>query len=133
MADRPDKKEPRKVFNLNINITPLAERHAVTAAVFALGTGLLLMAREDPKLWDIELFKILVQAVIISGIIGMIMAYHFAANKTDETKAQNTAKAFDAIAAAVKPTPDVHEAAVQAADQVAGAADRDAEEISKER
>jgi len=126
-------KKTKRVFDVNINLTPIAERHAVTAAVFGLAGALLLMAREDPKLWDIELFKIILQAVIISGIFGAIVAFHFSANKGDETKSENTAKAFDAIKAAATSVPaDVHEAATKAADQVAGAADREAELIGKD-
>jgi phosphate/sulfate permease len=127
-------KNTKREIVVNINLTPIAERHAVTAAVFILAGAMLLMAREDPKLWDIELFKIILQAVIISGIFGAIVAFHFSANKTDEIKAQNTAKAFDAIKAASAPvSADIHEAATQAADQVAQAADKEAELIGKDK
>ena len=60
------------------------------------------MVHNDPTLWDVELFKIILQAVIISGILGMVLAFHYAANKSDETKTNNTAKAFDAIKAAAE-------------------------------
>jgi len=134
MTDKPEKKKTERMFTLNINLTPIAERHAVTAAVFALAAAMLMMAREDPKLWHIELFKIILQAVIISGIFGAIVAFHFSANKGDETKAENTAKAFEAIKAAAASTPlDTHEAATQAADQVAQAADKEAELIGKDK
>ena len=107
---------------LHLKIQLLTERHAVTAAVFILGVGLLLMAREDPRLWSIELFKIILQGVILSGIIQMVMGFHFSANKGDETKSENTAKAFEAIratAGAVTVPVDATAAAYQVADAAA--------------
>lgn len=122
------------VITINIDIKPLGERQAVTLGIWLLASGLLLMAREDPKVWDIELFKIILQAVIISGIIGSIVAFHFAANKGDETKSENTAKAFDAIAAtaAASGAPsDLKQAATDAADKVADAAVDAADKVSE--
>lgn len=75
------------------------ERQAVTLGIFTLAGAMLLMAREDPKLWDIKLFEILVQGVILTGLLSMVLAFHFAANKADEAKADNTGKAFEAITA----------------------------------
>jgi len=118
---------------LNITIKPLNERHFVTLGIFLLAVGMLLMAREQPRLWDIKLFEILLQAVIISGIIGSILAFHFAANKGDEKKSENTAKAFEAIAAtaAVAAAPVLaQDAAVKAADEVAAAATDKADQIA---
>lgn len=115
-----------------ITIKPLEERHFVTLAIFSLAAGMFLMAREDKELWDIELFKIILQAVVISGIIGMIMAFHFAATKNDEKKADNTTKAFEAIketARATSAPADVKEAAAKAADEVATAADEAADKV----
>lgn len=78
------------------------ERAWVTAAIYSMAMVMLLMAYFDPGLWDVELFKVLIQAVIISGLINMVLAFHFAANKSDETKAENTKAAFRAIEAAAK-------------------------------
>lgn len=111
----------------------LNERQGVTIAIFLMAGAMLLMAREDPKLWDVELFTIILQAVIISGIIGSIIAFHFAANKGDEAKTNNTAKAFDAITATAAVAADptgAKDAAVKAADEVAAAAIDKADEIS---
>lgn len=128
----PDKKRRWPIeWTINVTIKPLAERHFVTLAIFALSAGLLLMAREDPALWDIELFKIILQAVLISGVIGMIMAFHFSANKGDETKTDNTAKAFEAITAtaataatAVAAVPGDTQDVAAAAEKVAAAAEQ---------
>ncbi len=112
-------------IQLNIKIGPLNERHAVTLAIFLLAAGMFMMARENPELWDIELFKIILQAVVISGIIGSILAFHFSANKADEKKVENTAKAFEAVVAAASGgtnTGDAQAAADKAAEQVSGAA-----------
>jgi hypothetical protein len=109
----------------------LNERQGVTVATFAFATGLLLMAREDPALWEVELFKTLLTAVVVTGILNMILSFHYAANKGDETKAENTGKAFDAITAAASATPAVAGgSASEAADQVAVAAMDKADEIA---
>lgn len=119
-------------FQVNINIKPIGERQAVTLGIWLLAIGLLLMAREDPKLWEVKLFEILLQAVIISGIIGSILAFHFAANKGDESKTENTRVAFEALrdtARAVGAPEDVKKAAEEAAGKVADAAVDAAEEV----
>lgn len=125
--DRPGFRWP---FQFNITIKPLQERHFVTLAVFLLAAGMFLMARENPDLWDVELFKILIQAVIISGIIGSILSFHFSANKGDEAKADNTAKAFEAIRAtasvAGSGTVEADRAAAEAASRTAAAAEEQA-------
>ncbi len=76
-----------------------SERQWVTIGMFALLAALLGMAASDPKLWEVEVFKVIIQAVALTGLLNMILAFHFAANKSDETKSENTAKAFDAITA----------------------------------
>lgn len=115
---------------LKLTLKPLNERQAVTFAIFLLAAGMFMMARENPDLWDIELFKIILQAVVISGIIGSIIAFHFAANKSDEVKANNTAKAFDAIAAVTASAPPVADVVGDAAHEVAEAAVTKAGEIA---
>lgn len=75
------------------------ERSWVTIATFILAGSMLKMADHDPKLWDVELFKTLLTLVIGTAIVNMILAFHFTANKSDEAKTDNTAKAFDAITA----------------------------------
>lgn len=87
---------------LNLTIKPLEERHAVTAGVFGLTAALLLMARENPALWDVELFKTLLTAVVVTGILNMVLSFHFAANKRDEEKSENTGAAFRAIEATAR-------------------------------
>lgn len=117
---------------IHISVVPLQERHFVTLAIFALAVAMLLMARENPGLWDIELFKIILQAVIISGIIGSIIAFHFSANKGDETRTNAAATAVETVKAAVEklPTPPAAEPAVDAATQVADAAQAEADRIT---
>lgn len=86
------------------------ERQGVTIGMFALTLVMLGMVREDPKLWDVKLFEVVFQAVVLTGLLNMILAFHFAANKADEAKADNTGKAFEAITATANaaggPTPD---------------------------
>jgi len=81
------------------------ERQWVTLAVFAMGAGMLQMAVDNPDLWKEELFKTLITVVIVTAIVNAIVAFHFAANKADETKADNTGKAFEAIKAAAEAGP----------------------------
>ncbi|RZK45220.1 MAG: hypothetical protein EOO61_00760 [Hymenobacter sp.] len=57
------------------------------------------MAVQNPALWEVEVFKVIIQAITLTGLLNMVVAFHFAANKNDETKSENTAKAFDAITA----------------------------------
>lgn len=76
-----------------------SERGWVTIGMFGLLGGLLNMAKVDPSLWDVEVFKVIIQAVSLTGLLNMILAFHFAANKADEVKSENTGKALDAIKA----------------------------------
>jgi cytoskeletal protein RodZ len=76
-----------------------SERQWVTLGMFALTVVMLMMARENPKLWDVKLFEVTFQAVVLTGLLNMILAFHFAANKSDESKTDNTRAAFEAITA----------------------------------
>ncbi len=81
-----------------------SERQWVTIGLFGLTVFLLGMAHYQPKLWAVDTFKSILQVVIVTGLINMVGAFHFAANKSDETKSENTAKAFDAITATANAT-----------------------------
>lgn len=63
-----------------------SERQWVTAMIFVTAWVLLRMAVVNGTLWDVELFKIILQAVIISAIIGSVVAFHFAANRHDDLR-----------------------------------------------
>jgi hypothetical protein len=75
------------------------ERGWVIILLAWLIAGLLSMAKQNPELWQVELFKTLLTATVITGALNMILAFFFAANKNDETKSENTRAAFDAITA----------------------------------
>lgn len=77
----------------------MSERQWVTAGLFGMSVGMGLMALAQPALWEIDTFKTILQAIVITGLLNMVSAFHFSANKSDETKSENTAKAFDAITA----------------------------------
>ncbi len=77
----------------------IGERQAVTIAMFALTAGLLLMAREDPRLWEVKLYEVILQAVILTGLLNLVLSFHFSATKGDEAKSANTGAAFRAIEA----------------------------------
>ena len=76
-----------------------SEREWVTIAMFALDLLLLAMAYSNPGLWGVEVFKVIIQAVTLTGLLNMILAFHFTSNKIDEMKSDNTGKAFEAITA----------------------------------
>lgn len=120
---------------INLTIKPLEERHFVTLSVLLLIVGLLLMARENPELWEVELFKTLLTAVVITGFLNMILSYHFSANKSDSAKAENTRAAFEAIrdtARAVGAPEDSKKAAEEAAVKVADAAVDAADQVAQD-
>jgi hypothetical protein len=71
------------------------ERQFVTIGLFA-------MARENPALWDVEVFKVIIQAVVLTGLLNMVGAFHFASNKGSEVARENTGKAMSAIEAVAK-------------------------------
>lgn len=82
------------------------ERQWVTAALVATMWALLQMAVDNPKLWDVKLFEILLQGIFLTGFLSMVLAFFFSANKGDEErakadrqKADNTGKLADAFTA----------------------------------
>ena len=78
------------------------ERQAVTIGMFSFACVLLAMARENPALWDVEVFKVIIQAVVLTGLLNMVGAFHFASNKGSEVARENTGKAMSAIEAVAK-------------------------------
>lgn len=90
------------------------EKQLVMLTTFAMGFMMIIMAKGDPALWNIELFKTLITVVIVTGCINMVLAFYFTANKSDEDRAvvdaarvDNTGKAFDAIAAAASSSGNI--------------------------
>lgn len=75
------------------------ERGWVIILLAALIAALLALAYADPSLWSVELFKLLLQGLIITGLLNMVIAFHFTANAGDEQKTRNTGEAFKAITA----------------------------------
>jgi hypothetical protein len=73
------------------------ERTFVTVLLYGLIIGLLQMAADNPGLWKEEVFKVILQALALTGFLNMLMAFHFSANKSDEVKANNTTLALQAI------------------------------------
>lgn len=109
------------------------ERQAYTLGLFAFAGVLMLMSWWNPELWDRDLFGILLQGVVLTGILNMAGAFHFTANKQAEKASENTGAAFRAIEAAAASTPaDTSADASQAADQVADAAQSEADKIKGE-
>ena len=83
-----------------------SEKQLVMLTTFGMGFVMLVMAHNDPTLWNVELFKTLITVVIVTGCINMILAFYFTANKSDEqraevdaVRAETTGKAFEAITA----------------------------------
>ncbi|MGV0964184.1 MAG: hypothetical protein ACOYBT_09870 [Polynucleobacter sp.] len=105
-----------------------SERQGVTIGIFALIVLLLVMAMIEPRLWALDPYKTVLQAVVITGLLNMILAFHFAANKSDEQRTVNTAKAFEAITATANATGSA-DAAGNAAQDTADAAQEQADAI----
>lgn len=63
-----------------------SERQVVMVMTYALGVTMIVMAKEQPSLWRVELYKTLVTVVIVTGFVNMILAFYFAANKSDEAR-----------------------------------------------
>ncbi len=74
-----------------------SERQWVTLALFGSFWAMLKMAEQQPKLWDTKLFEVVFQGFALTAIIGMVVAFFFAANKGDEQRTANTGKFADAI------------------------------------
>lgn len=108
-----------------------SERAWVTILLACLIFGLLKMADHDPKLWQVELFKTLLTAAVITGALNMVLAFHFTANKGDEKKTENTRAAFEAITATANAASNDGGGtdAAAAAEEVAGAAVDKADEF----
>ncbi len=77
----------------------IGERQWVTIGMFALTVGMLWMAHDNPKLWEVKLFEVILQAVVLTGLLNMVAAFHFSSNKGSEVSRENTGKAFEAITA----------------------------------
>ena len=83
------------------------ERQAFTFGLFFIVCLMLLMAWDNPKLWEAKLFEVLLQGFALTGLLNMAGAFHFAANKQAEKASENTGKAFEAITAAAASTPPI--------------------------
>lgn len=77
----------------------MTERQAYTAGMFALVVGMLAMAYIQPALWEQKLFEVILQALVLTGLLNLAGAFHFAANQQSQKATENTGDAFKAIAA----------------------------------
>ena len=109
-----------------------AERQVVIGLIFFMGFFMFGMAIHNPRLWEVDLFKVLIQAVVVTGIIGLVLSSFFAKASDDEEKTANTGKAFEAISAAAKAGTAVDtKPAAEAAREVSDAADEAATAIAE--
>lgn len=81
------------------------ERQAFTAGLFAMSVGMIGMAYFQPALWEVKLFEVILQALVITGLLNMAGAFHFAANQATQKATDNTGEAFRAIQAAAASRP----------------------------
>lgn len=115
-----------------------SERQTATLLLAGLIGGLLIMAQINPRLWQVKLFELILQAAVITGLLNMVLAFHFAANQRDEKRTENTGKALDAITAVAAnnpnaPTPDTPaalDAKAEGAQEAAAAATDVADELA---
>ncbi len=114
-------------------MTDLTERHWVTIGIFMLAVTLLAMAWWTPDLWGVEVFKVIIQAVVLTGLLNMVLAFHFTSNKGSEQARENTGKLADAFKAAANAGNVANaDAAAEGATAVADAATEKAHEITEE-
>lgn len=67
-----------------------SERQWVTIGIFSLAYVMLRMAVVNGDLWNVELFKILLQGIIMGALISSVIAFHFAANKQEVERPTGT-------------------------------------------
>ena len=77
----------------------VTERQWVTMGLFALTAVLLAMAGFRPALWDNDRYNAILQAVVLTGLLNLVGAFHFSGNQSTAKATENTGKAFDAITA----------------------------------
>lgn len=105
----------------------MSERQWVTAGLFGLAGGMLGMAYFQPALWNVKLFEFVLQAVVVTGLLNMVAAFHFAANQSAQQASENTGHAFRAIEAAALAGNGAGEAV--AAQRTADAAQAEADAV----
>ena len=115
-------------------MSDLTERHWVTLGIFCFALILLVMAFFDPALWEVEVYKVIIQAVVLTGLLNMVLAFHFTSNKGSEQARENTGKLADAFKAAANAGGNSvnADAASEGAVAVADAANEKAYEITEE-
>lgn len=80
-------------------MSELTERHWVTIGIFTLTFFMLCMTIANPNLWEIKLFEVVFQAVVLTGLLNLILSFHFSATKGGEQARENTGKLADAFKA----------------------------------
>jgi hypothetical protein len=74
-----------------------SERQAVTVGLFGFAVYLIQAGVTNPNLWNAEFYKFITAAVIVTGLVNMLLAFHFSANLSDDQKTANSGMAFEAI------------------------------------
>lgn len=120
------------VYRLGPGWPRLTERQGYTIGMFALVSVMLFMAQGQPTLWDVKLFEVILQALVLTGLLNLAGAFHFAANKQGETATENTGKMADAIRATAEAQKPVDGDAGTAAQVVADAAQEEADAIKRD-
>lgn len=78
-------------------IHAITERRWIIVWIVAMWFTLTVMANRQPSLWDQDAFVTVYQAITITGVLNMILAFYFAANQNQSAATENTGKAFEAI------------------------------------
>lgn len=73
-------------------MTPPDSRGWVAIALFALSTYVLTLLAFFPALAQITLFSVLAQAIIVSGLIGGVVAFFYASSKSSADKDETIKK-----------------------------------------
>ena len=75
----------------------MSERQWVTTGLFGMTAAMLVMAYFQPGLWDVKLFEVVLQAVVLTGLLNMVTAFHFAANQQSQKASENTGEFIKAV------------------------------------
>jgi len=70
------------------------ERQWVTIWIVLLSLLMMVGGYMRPALWEIDIYKTILQAVVITGLLNMVLAFHFSANQGQHQSSENTRDAL---------------------------------------
>lgn len=87
------------------------ERLLIIFMTWGLGSGMLILARDNPELWKEELYKTILTVVLVTGFTNMILAFYFSANSGEAQGRESIGKLADAAKTTALTARDIQRAA----------------------